>query len=135
MLSIKIPQKFFNELNSLFLKFIWSGGKDRVQRKILYSDYIQCGLKMIDPRAFALAQKMTWVKYLLDENYWKAYAPESILRSLENSQVADSLRTWYIYRENATLDRYSAYQNKGNPYSKAHCSKVNRFENLHVAYK
>ena len=27
----------------------------------------------------------------------------------------------------------SAYQN--NPYSKAHCSKVNRFENLHVAYK
>ena len=30
---------------------------------------------------------------------------------------------------------YSAYQNKGNPYSKAHCSKVNRFENLHVAYK
>ena len=24
---------------------------------------------------------------------------------------------------------------KGNPYSKAHCSKVNRFENLHVAYK
>ena len=24
---------------------------------------------MIDPWAFALAQKMTWVKYLLDENY------------------------------------------------------------------
>ena len=23
---------------------------------------------------------------------------------------------------------------KGNPYSKAHCSKVNRFENLPVAY-
>ena len=30
---------------------------------------------------------------------------------------------------------YSAYQKKGNPYSKAHCSKVKRFENLHVAYK
>ena len=30
---------------------------------------------------------------------------------------------------------YSAYKKKGNPYSKAHCSKVNRFENLHVAYK
>ena len=42
--SIKIPQKFFNELNSLFLKFIWSGGKDRVQIKFVYSDYTQCGL-------------------------------------------------------------------------------------------
>ena len=30
---------------------------------------------------------------------------------------------------------YSAYQNKGNPYSKAHCSKVKWFENLHVAYR
>ena len=30
---------------------------------------------------------------------------------------------------------YSAYQNKGNPYSKAHCSKVKWFENLHVTYR
>ena len=128
VLSIKIPQKFFNELNSLFFKFIWSGGKDRVKRKILYNDYLQCGLKMIDPSAYALAQKMTWVKYLFDENYesvwktielsalenfhrdphilWKSYAPESVLQSLSNSQVADSLRTWYIYREHATLETY-----------------------------
>ena len=39
--------------------------------------------------------------------HWKAYAPESILRSLDNSQVADSLRTWYMYREHATLDPYN----------------------------
>ena len=129
VLSIKIPQKFFNDLKSLFFKFIWSGGKDRVQRNFLYGDYTQCGLKMIDPWAFALAQKMTWVKYLLDDNYnsvwkaielsalekfhrdpqilWKAYASETILRSLDSSQVADSLRTWYLYRENATLEQYN----------------------------
>ena len=79
---------------------------------------------MIDPWAFALAQKMTWVKYLLDENYesvwksiellalekfhrdakilWKAYAPESILRSLVNSQVADSC-VLGIFTENMPL--------------------------------
>ena len=129
VLSIKIPQKFFNELNSLFFKFIWSGGKDRVQRKFVYNDYIQCGLKMIDPYAFALAQKMTWVKCLLDDNFesvwklieisalerfhrdphilWKSYAPETVLQSLGNSQIADSLRTWYNYREYATMDSFN----------------------------
>ena len=32
------------------------------------------------------------------------------------------------------MSLYSAYK-KGNPYSNAHCSKVNRFEHVHVAYK
>ena len=128
VLSIKTPQKYFNELNSLFFKFIWNGGKDRVKRKYVYSDYIQGGLKMIDPWIFSLAQKMYWVKLLLNDDYvsawksievlalekihkdnkilWKAFAPESILKSLENSQIADSLRTWYVYREYATLESY-----------------------------
>ena len=30
---------------------------------------------------------------------------------------------------------YTAFIKKGNPHSKAHCSKVNWFECLHVAYK
>ena len=73
---------------------------------------------MIDPYIFALAQKMYWVKCLLDDSYnswwksielsfletfhrdlnilWKSYAPECILRSLGSTQLADSLRTWYI---------------------------------------
>ena len=69
---------------------------------------------------------MVWVKYLVDENYysmwktieltflkkfheetdilWKSYAPENILNVLGNSQVAESLRTWYIFRQEATKD-------------------------------
>ena len=35
---------------------------------------------------------------------WKSYAPECVLKSLGNTQLADSLRTWYIFREQATLD-------------------------------
>ena len=45
VLSIKLPQKFFNELNSMFFKFIWNGGKDRVQRKFICNEYTHCGLK------------------------------------------------------------------------------------------
>ena len=90
------------------------------------NDYSQCGLRMIDPYAFALAQNMFWVKCLLDDSYnslwksielsfletfhrdfnilWKSYAQESVLRSLGNTQLADSLRTWCIYREQATIE-------------------------------
>ena len=129
VLSVKIPAKFFKELTTLFFKFIWSGGRDRVQRNLMYSDYIQGGLKMVNPQAFALAQKMTWVKYLLDDNFesswklieisalekfhqdtnilWKSYAPETLLESLGNTQIADSLRTWYVYRENASLNEFN----------------------------
>ena len=71
---------------------------------------------------------MTWVKNLLDENFeatwkgielfflkkfnqdvsllWKCNAPECILNSLGNVQLAESLRSWYRYREEATKEFY-----------------------------
>jgi hypothetical protein len=81
---------------------------------------------MIDPFVFAQSQKMTWVKHLLYENdsstwksielsalksfhsdtsiLWKAYAPEKILTKLNNSQISDSLRSWYYFRDMAAQD-------------------------------
>ena len=35
---------------------------------------------------------------------WISHAPESILGSLHNLQLADSLRTWYVFREEASQD-------------------------------
>ena len=35
---------------------------------------------------------------------WTSYAPECILNNLVSSQSADSIRTWYIYRDNAVKD-------------------------------
>ena len=128
VLCIKIPRSFFQKLNTIFFKFIWNGGKDRVQRKILCNNYKEAGLRMIDPLIFAVAQKMMWVKYLLDENFdapwksiefaflekfnqdvlllWKSYAPESVIQSLGNIQLAEALRSWYLYREEATKEFY-----------------------------
>ena len=76
---------------------------------------------MIDPYAFSVAQKMSWVQKLLDDNYeslwksieisvlnnfndksdilWKSFAPLSILNKLTSCQLAESLHTWYIFRE------------------------------------
>ena len=41
----------------MFYKFIWNGGNDRVKRQRLCNDYSMCGLRMIDPYIFSLAQK------------------------------------------------------------------------------
>ena len=92
------------------------------------NDYKNAGLKIIDPLIFATAQKMTWVKNLLDDNFeapwkslelsflekfnqdvsllWKCNAPESVLNSLGNIQLAESLRSWYLFREDATKEFY-----------------------------
>ena len=81
---------------------------------------------MVDSYTFALAQRMVWVNHLLDDSYsslwktievaalvdfhcdvnilWKSYAPESLLTKLKNNQLADSIRTWYIFRAKAVKD-------------------------------
>lgn len=139
VLSIRIPNSFFDTLNKLFFKFIWNGGNDRVKRKIMCSDYSRCGLRMVDPLSYALAQKMVWVNHLLDDNYssiwktieinallkfhpdmeiiWKSNIPESLLSKIDNNQIADSIRTWYIYRYKAAkylwdfeIDDYSSQE-------------------------
>ena len=43
-------------------------------------------------------------------------------------------RIWLLENRKFWTLLYSVYQNKGNPFSKAHCSKVNWFEYLHVTY-
>ena len=37
---------------------------------------------------------------------WKSFAPESILNNLTCSQLADSVRTWYIFRENIVKEMF-----------------------------
>ena len=121
VLCIPIPKSFFKKLNTLFLKFIWNGGNDRVKRKNLLNDFSDGGLRMIDVEAFSQAKKMVWVKHLLDPTYenfwkylecealhafnndslilWKSDAPNCVLDYLCNTQLAESLRVWYLYRD------------------------------------
>ena len=90
------------------------------------NDYDSGGLRMIDPAVYAQAQKMTWVAKFLDSNYsntwkhieqimllnfyeqssvlWKANAPGCVLNKLKNSQLVETLKVWYIYREGILKD-------------------------------
>ena len=121
VLCIPIPRTFFKRLNTLFFKFIWKGGNDRVKRNYFYNGYGEGGLRMIDIEAFSKAQKLVWAKNLLDIDYngfwkileldvlgkfnndssvlWKADAPDCVLNMLKNTQLAESLRVWYRYRD------------------------------------
>ena len=54
----KSPNHFLMLLINYFFKFIWNGGNERVKRKTMCLDYSDGGLKMIDIRKFALAQRM-----------------------------------------------------------------------------
>ena len=133
VLCISIPKSFFKKINTVFFKFIWSGGNDRVKRAFLYNDYSNGGLRMIDVAAFSQAQKMVWAKHLLDLTYsdfwkhlentvltkfnendpqllWKTSAPDCVLNSLKNSQLAETIKVWYSYRDkvkiNLGLDKF-----------------------------
>ena len=120
VLCIDIPATFFKKLNNILYKFIWNNGNDRVKRTILCDLYEECGLKMIDPQVYAKAQKMTWVKHFLNENYmaawkhielemlklfhndpfilWKSEAPLCVLKKLKNCQLIETLKVWYEYK-------------------------------------
>ena len=128
VLCIPLPKSFFKRLNGVFFKFIWNEGNDRVKRSLLYVMIMEsaCGLRMIDPEAYALAQKMVWVKHLLDPEYnsswksleiffltqfhpdqsvlWKADAPDCLLNKLSNCQLKETFVTWYFYRKQCLAD-------------------------------
>ena len=124
-LCIHIPEKFFKKLEHSFFKFIWSGGNDRIKRKFLYNDYDQCGLKMVDIRSFALAQKLVWSRHILNDDFksdWKqieinsliefhadpfllfrANAPGNILKKV-NVQLVETIKVWYMFRSRLLVD-------------------------------
>ena len=133
VLCISIPKSFFKKINTVFFKFIWSGGNDRVKHAFLYNDYSNGGFRMIDVAAFSQAQKMVWAKHLLDPTYsdfwkhlentaltkfndndpqllWKTSAPDCVLNLLKNSQLAETIKVWYSYRDkvkiNLGLDKF-----------------------------
>ena len=48
--------------------FLWNGKPDKVKRSSLIQTYDKGGLKMIDIDKFIQAQKITWIKRILDPN-------------------------------------------------------------------
>lgn len=62
--------KVLKELQDMFFKFVWDGVY-RIKSEVMYKDYIDGGLKMINIQAFLAALKSTWIRRLiLNQQNW-----------------------------------------------------------------
>ena len=57
-----------NYIEKQMYSFLWNGKPDKVKRSSLIQTYDKGGLKMIDIDKFIQAQKITWIKRILDPN-------------------------------------------------------------------
>ena len=65
-IALPSPDKqFFNCLNTMLFRFIWSGKCDKITRLMLINDYHKGGLKMIDLVNYNKYMKIKWIKRLL----------------------------------------------------------------------
>ena len=73
--SIPDPtEDIFKQLEVICFNFIWNDKVDKIKRSTMYNSYDKGGFRMIDFKLFCKAQKLIWVKKLLDDsNYsdWK----------------------------------------------------------------
>ena len=77
--SSVVPKWLFNEIQKVCFDFIWKG-KDRIKRAIMYQDYKDGGLRMMNFELFVKTQRVMWVKRLLygERNMsWKVYFDHS----------------------------------------------------------
>ena len=62
------PRTMINYIEKQMYSFLWNGKPDKVKRSSLIQTYDKGGLKMIDIDKFIQAQKITWIKRILDPN-------------------------------------------------------------------
>jgi hypothetical protein len=99
--NLTVPDDFIKDLNQLAFNFIWQYKKDKVKRTAIIADYDKGGLKMMDVPSFISAQKVMWVKRLLNTGggSWRAY-PKYILGKMlgEDSFYCNTnLKRWQAH--------------------------------------
>jgi hypothetical protein len=67
------PADFFKKLQKICFSFIWNGKIEKIKRTTLYNDYGNGGLKLPHFQSFCRAQKLIWVKKLLDDTNWSEW--------------------------------------------------------------
>ena len=65
--SILVLKKMLNQLNTIFLKFIWDGKVEKVSRNTLCKDYKAGGVKMVSIYHFEKSLKLSWFKKIISE--------------------------------------------------------------------
>ena len=70
---LAIPKHFVKKAESIIYRFLWNG-KDKIKRNVIIQEYENAGLKMPDISSMIKANRISWVKRLLDddsEQSWK----------------------------------------------------------------
>ena len=114
-------RKYMDEINNIFINFIWNNKTPKIQYNILVQDFHLGGLKMIHLNSFCKASKLTWIKRLYTAesvNPWKILALEilkekypqcifecstenivSLTTKLQNPFWKEVVVSWKYYRE------------------------------------
>ena len=64
-LFINLPdpgENFLQELDCLFLNFLWDGKRNKIAKKVVCDDYENGGLKMINVFSFISTMKLSWLR-------------------------------------------------------------------------
>ena len=69
-----VPRWVYEDLDQLTFRFLW-GGRNKINKSTMYLDYNLGGLKMMKFHLVIKAQRVMWIKRLLDDNEmkWKQY--------------------------------------------------------------
>ena len=68
------PEDILKKIESACFKFIWEGKPEKIKRSTMYNSYDKGGFKLPNMKIFCMAQKLTWIKKLLDDtntSKWK----------------------------------------------------------------
>ena len=68
------PEDILKRIESACFKFIWDGKPEKVKRSTMYNTHEKGGFKLPNIKTFCMAQKLTWIKKLLDNtntSKWK----------------------------------------------------------------
>ena len=72
--TIEAPDNFIQSAKEMFENFLWSNKQARVKNDVMYNDYDQGGLRMPNLNCIITAQKINWIKRLLDNKETLPYA-------------------------------------------------------------
>ena len=82
--SIPASQSTIAEINTIFYSFLWGNKPDKIKREVICKDYLDGGLRMINLFNFEKAQKIKWLKYILQKEQHTYNLFHEEMRNLES---------------------------------------------------
>lgn len=84
LISLPDPHDdFVKTLEKELISFLWNGKRSKIKKSIIFKQYSEGGLRMLNIRSFLSAMKLSWLKRLLMDSEWKEFTL-NLYSELEN---------------------------------------------------